>query len=181
MQGEACLWDSSSPTSIWWYPGEQEQRPETLPVPTQYPFLWLLPHCSPPAPTLKDLSLDGGGFPWVVFISSGSFIREALPLPGASVCPYNPPSMIFCTSRATTRITASVFHSLPEPWRMDEVRGSSYHVLPGTSQPWWYSLFRTDTRHYLCLHPAALSPSSTCRGLPRHCPARDILMGLQVK
>lgn len=108
-----------------------------------------------------------------MFISSGSFIREALPLPGAPVGPYNPPSVISCTSRAATRITASLFHSLPEPWRMDEVRGDWHHLLPGTPNPCWYSLSRTDTRHYLCLHPApptpALSPSSTCRGLPRYC------------
>lgn len=70
--------------------------------------------------------------------------------------------MISCTPGAARRITASFFHSLPEPWRMDGVQGGWQHLLPSTPHPCGHrlsrwGLSRTDASTSLCLHP--LSPT----------------------
>lgn len=104
------------------------------------------------------------------------------------------PSMIFCTPRAAPRITASLFYSLPEPWRMEGVMSGWHHRLPNTPYPcwhrllWWASLEQMQAPVSMLTPPTLLfsnpnpylkSPVSTWRALPGCSSSRGTKTGLQ--
>lgn len=70
------------------------------------------------------------------------------------------PSMIFCTPRAATRITASLFYSLPEPWRMDGVVSGWHHHFPAGTGCSDGPLQNRCKHQSLCLQPPPYSSPS---------------------
>lgn len=89
--------------------------------------------------------------------------KKPLHLQGHLCLSITPLSMISCTPEAARRITASFFHSLPEPWRMDGMRGGQHHPLPSTPHPCGHrlsqwGLSRTNASTSLCLYPLSPTP-----------------------